>query len=474
MRLATAFLFLGMSLSGDGALAASNRPLAMPVTAIEHVTVVGIGGAATVTDATVTIVGDRIQSVRPSASAHVPRAARRIDARGKFVIPGLWDMHVHIFNNGSHPGTDNHAIYFPLFIAHGVTGVRDMWSDAEDIKALRGWRRSIAAGTMIGPRVVAASPIFDGPPVDHPNSLPIATPAEGRAGVVAAKLAGSDFIKVYDRLPRAAYFAIADEARRQRLPFAGHIPFSIRATEAAEAGQASVEHLTGMEIACSSAEVQLFPKRVGKPRPNALMVASFDDAKCRRVARIFVAKRSWQDPTLVALRPNWRSSPEDSTDPRLRFVPAEERREWAAFHARLLARQDTILRGQVYANYQRIVRSLDVQGVALLAGTDVGNPFIFAGSSLHDELALMVEAGLTPERALAAATINPARFLQREASLGRVAAGKLADLVLLDADPTRDIANVRRIAAVVSNGRYYDRVALDGLIERAARAAATE
>ncbi|MFL6858562.1 MAG: amidohydrolase family protein [Allosphingosinicella sp.] len=464
---------LAALVGGAGAVAARS-PAAGSTTAIEHVSVVGIGGSRPISDATVLVVGQRIAWVGPTARAHLPRSARRIDARGKFLIPGLWDMHVHIFNNGSHPGTDNHARYFPLFIANGVTGVRDMWTDADDVSRLRGWRRAIAVGTMIGPRIVAASPIFDGVPVDQPNSLGVTTPAVGRDGVRAAKAAGSEFIKVYDRLPRDAYFAIADEARRQRLPFAGHIPHSVRATEAASAGQASVEHLTGMLIACSSAEDRLFPK--GEPDDRAsiqLTVASFDEAKCRRVARAFASRGGWHDPTLVVLRARWRLASEDSVDPRLRFASKEERAEWAAIDAAFM-RRDGALLGKVYHSFQGILVALDAEGVGLLAGTDVGNPHVFAGSSVQDELALMVEAGVSPERALAAATVNPARFLHREATLGSVTAGKFADLVLLEGDPLQNIGNVRRIAGVFSNGRYFDRPALDRMMDSAAHAAETE
>lgn len=445
-----------------------------PATAIEHVTIVGIDGARAMGNATVVIAGERIAWVGPSRRARLATAVRRVDGRGKFLIPGLWDMHVHIFNNRSNPGTDNHARYFPLFIANGVTGVRDMWTDAEDIARLRSWRRSIAAGAMIGPRVVAASPILDGVPVDHPNSLGITSAAEGRAAVRAAKVAGSEFIKVYNRLPRVAYYAIADEARRQGMPFAGHIPFSIHAAEAALAGQASAEHLTGMAVACSSQEDRLFPK--GEPDDRAsiqLATTSFDEEKCRRVAKVFASKRAWHDPTLILLRARWRLEDSDSADPRLKFATTEERKAWAGIDTKLRQR-DTLLLGRFYGNFERILRVLDREHVGLLAGTDVGNPHVFAGSSLHDELALMVEAGLSPQRALAAATINPARYLHRESWFGSVSKGKFADLVLLDADPTQDIANVRRIAGVFSNGRYFNRTQLDRLNDSAAQVAAKE
>lgn len=463
-------------LAGLAAIAvpASAVGRATPTVAIEHVSVPGIGGSGSLRDATVVVTGGRIASVGPANRTRLARGTRRVDGRGKFLIPGLWDMHVHIFDHGSQAGRDNHARYFPLFIANGVTGVRDMWSDAQDIARVRGWRQAIAAGSMVGPHIVAASPIFDGVPVTYRGSLPVSTPEEGRAGVGAAKAAGSEFIKVYNRLPRAAYFAIADEAHRQGLPFAGHIPYAIHATEAATAGQASAEHLTGMAVACSSAEDRLFP--LGEPQDRAsfqLMVASFDGPKCRRVARVFASKGAWHDPTLTVLRPSYRLSHADAVDPRLKFASRADREEWAGVDANLM-RRDPVLLGGVYRIYQAILRALDAEGVGLLAGTDVGNPHIFAGSSLHDELALMVEAGLSPERALAAATINPARYLHRKASLGRVERGKLADLVLLDGDPTRDIANVRRIAGVFSNGRDFDRGALDGMIEDAARVAATE
>src|SRR5215212_6277368 len=208
-----------------------------------HVTVIDATGAAAKPDMSVVISGGRILELGRTGRVRLPKDALVVNASGKFLIPGLWDMHVHEWNK---------EIFFPLFIANGVTGVRDMFSPLPPIKQ---WRAEIAAGKTVGPHIVAAGIIVDGPyPFCAPCTIAVTNADEGRKAVLKVKEMGADFIKVYSMLPRDAYFAIADEAKRQGMVFAGHVPEFVSAAEASDAGQKSIEHLSGVLVACSAKE----------------------------------------------------------------------------------------------------------------------------------------------------------------------------------------------------------------------------
>src|SRR3989442_2070552 len=210
-----------------------------------HVTVIDATGAPVKPEMTVVITGDRITEFAPTKTVRVPKDAQVVDATGKFLIPGLWDMHVHWY------GYDK--AYLRLFTANGVTGVRIMWGAPIHFE----WRKEIQEGTLLGPRMVIASTILDGPKPIWPGSIAVANEAEARRSVIKVKREGADFVKVYSLLPRETYFAIADEAKKQGLPFAGHVPFFVSAGEASDAGQRSIEHLTGILAACSAREEEL-------------------------------------------------------------------------------------------------------------------------------------------------------------------------------------------------------------------------
>jgi cytosine/adenosine deaminase-related metal-dependent hydrolase len=212
-------------------------------TAFTYVNIIDVTGGELRRDMTVVITGDRISAIGPSATTSVPADAKVIDATGQFLIPGLWDMHVHWY------GRDT----FTLFIANGVTSVRQMFGNSDLLR----WRDQIAKGSLLGPRMVVASPIIDGPEPIWPNSISVSNEEEGRKAVRRVKEWGADFVKVYALLPRDAYFGIAEEAKQQGITFVGHVPFSVSPGEASDAGQKSIEHLTGILIECSDKESEL-------------------------------------------------------------------------------------------------------------------------------------------------------------------------------------------------------------------------
>jgi imidazolonepropionase-like amidohydrolase len=328
---------------------------------------------------------------------------------------------------------------------------------------------------MVGPRMVIAGPMLDGPKTQFPASIAIATPEDGRRAVAMLAARGVDFIKIQSYVPRDAYFAIAEECRRRGLVFAGHVPDAVRGAEAANAGQKSFEHLIGIFEGSSTAEDALL---AGGKSP-AKFLDTFDAAKEAALTRELAAKQVWQCPTLYWERGQWLVDAIDvSRDPDAPYAPMSWREQsWPRFTQSIIKELDTDplpVRERFVAHELEIVHRLHAAGVPFLAGTDTpAGVDVIPGFSLHKELARFVDAGLTPLQALQTATINPARFLGREADLGTVERGKLADLVLLDKNPLTDIANTRSIAAVVANGRYFSRADLDGILRDVAAAART-
>ncbi|HKV08753.1 MAG TPA: amidohydrolase family protein [Thermoanaerobaculia bacterium] len=462
--------FLALLLLALPVLPSPQPPQTPRPVVITHVTVLDMTGAPAQPDMAVVITGNRITELGRSESVQVPRDAQVVDATGKFLIPGLWDMHVHWL----------HKDYLPLFVANGVTGIRVMWGAPLHHE----WRREIEQGTLRGPRMDIGSSIVDGPVPIWPGSIAVKDGAEGRQLVSRMKQESADFIKVYSRLPREAYFAIADEARKQGIPFAGHVPDAVSALEASEAGQKSVEHFTGVLVACSTREEELRKGReeawaklpAGKTSPDRaslrplsrLTLDTFSPEKANALFARFARNHTWQCPTLVVQRNMaFIQDPAIHNDPRVKYMPPEIVSGWnpaGDFRLNDRTEEDVQLARETYRKLKELIAPMRRAGVEFLAGTDVINPYCFPGFSLHDELALLVEAGLSPMEALQAATLNPARYLGKDKDLGTVEKGKLADLVLLEASPLEDIHNTRKIEAVVFGGKLLPKAELQKML----------
>jgi imidazolonepropionase-like amidohydrolase len=456
---------------------ASQDPTRSGSLVLTHVTVIDATGAAASPDVTVVITGDRINEIGPPDSIRLPKEALVVDATGKYLIPGLWDMHVHWYLKD----------YLPLFIANGVTGIRLMWG----MPIHQAWRNEMAKGRLIGPRLVIASPIIDGPKPIWRGSMAVADSVSARTAVREVKRDGADFVKVYSLLPRNAYLAIADEAKKQGLPFAGHVPHWVSVAEASDAGQKSIEHLTGILSACSDreeqvrkgledaysnlAENQRFPSRARTNPLTRLMVESFNSKKAAALFDRLKRNQTWQCPTITVLRSTaFIDDPKLRSDPRLKYMPAQIRTSWdPATDSRFRQRtaEDFELARVVFKKNLELIGMMRRAGVEFIAGTDTLNPYCFPGFSLHNELDLLVQAGLTPMEALQAATFNPARFLGKEKELGTVERGKIADLVLLEANPLQDINNTKRINAVVMGGRLITKAELGEMLAKIEAAA---
>ena len=409
--------------------------------AITRVSVVDVADGRILPNSTVTITSDTIANV--AADGAPPDGAQVVDGQGKFLIPGLWDMHAHVQVNAK--------AWLPLYVANGVTGIRDMGADLDFILDLR---EATASGRVLGPRIIAAGPILDDAPGDWPFRIRVRNPDEGRAAVQLLKRRGIDLIKVHNFTPRDVFFAIVEEAQLQRIPVAGHVPLKVTIPEGVDAGMVTIEHMSeGGRVwkACSGGD---------QYRPDA----------CRPFFQMLARRRVWQTPTLVALSELAVIGTPASAVSRDQLAYANK--AFLDMHAGnqsfFIKQPEVVDIMKNLAEVAKVVtRDMAAAGVGILTGCDA----MIAGFCAHDELALMVAGGTTPHAALQTATINPARYLGREMTLGTIAVGKSADLVLLDGNPLEDIANVRRIRAVVTAGRFLDRSALDRLLIQAKAAA---
>ncbi|MFI9502963.1 amidohydrolase family protein [Nocardia sp. NPDC052566] len=468
--------FTGVPLAGGGTAAAEPGEPA-PVTVLSGATVIDGTGAPPLSGATVVLAGDRILAVGRFPDLPVPPPIRRIELAGKFIIPGLWDMHTH--------QAPAEQIFPPLYIAYGVTGIREMWGFAQTHEV----RRKADRGELIGPRMVIAGSIIDGPPAKWPGSAVVSTEAEARAEVRRSRSDGADFVKVYSMLTRETFAAIADEASKLGLPFAGHVPHRIPVGEAVGLGQHTVEHLYGMQLSTSARAPELyaeiatmsmdpadpagFPAR--RDRLEAEAAATYDPARAAALFDQMIRRGSWQSPTLSVLRrlvTGFVVGPDDpASREMLRYMPKWMSQFWQLSVDPLSAEQQETRRQNFDARL-RLIAAMEAAGVGIVAGTDAGNPFVFPGYSLHEELELLVRAGLSPLRALQAATRDAARCVGLEHVSGTVEVGKQADLVVLDANPLDAIGNTRRIHAVITRGRYLspqDRARILSDVETAAQ-----
>jgi hypothetical protein len=412
-----------------------------PTLALTGVNIVDVVDGRIALNTTVTIRDRTISSVTQGGPP--PKGARVVNAQGQFLMPGLWDMHAHI--------QGNEKAWLPLYIANGVTGIRDMGADLDFIVEVKD---ATASGRTLGPRVVAAGPILDDAPGDWPFRIRVRNPDEGRAAVQLLKRRGVDLIKVHNFTPREVFFAMVEEARRQQLPVAGHVPLKVTIPEGVDAGMVSIEHMSEsgrVWKACSGGD---------RYRPDA----------CRPFFEMLARRRVWQTPTLVAQTELAVIGTPASSIAREQLAYANQR--FLEMHAKnqsfFVKRPEIVGIFKDLAEVAKVVtRDMAAAGVGILAGCDA----TIAGFCVHDELTTMVRAGMTPLAALQTATMNPARYLGRETTLGSVASGRSADLVLLDANPLDDITNVRRIRAVITAGRFLDRSALDQLLVQARAAA---
>lgn len=453
-----------------------------------NVTVINVKSGRQQRNMTIIVRGDRIAEVGRSDRMSTPENARIIDARGKFLIPGLWDMHIHAWDP---------SVFYPVLLANGVTGIRDMGGDA---KSLSAFRQQIETGKRLGPRLFFGGQILDGL---RRETLPflfsyVGSADEARSAVRQLKDNGADFIKVYNALAPDVYNALVEEAKVKNLPVAGHVPISVGERAASLAGQRSIEHLAGIAIACSANEEQLTRQaqelltemrqvddaRTKESGDKAKQLQTktyeisnrlyeltdnqafdtFDRSKCTKLYELFRRQNTWQVPTLAVIGGNsWKADKAQMEAERIRYFPEFIRGMILQNNEKLSPQQVTLEKKRLQTKLQ-IVRAMHLARVPLLAGSDAPNGDVYPGFSLQDELELLVQAGLSPLAALQTATINPALFFNKQDEFGTIESGKLADLVLLDADPLDNIRNTQRVNAVMANGKLFRRAELDKML----------
>ena len=456
---------------------------------LDHVIVVDVRTGELVRDRAVVMADGKILEIARAGAVRVSGAGRLIEGNGRFVVPGFNDMHAHNLN------TDSPETSLPLMLANGVTGFRQM-AGSPELLANR------AAGKAL---LTPDSPALLAMPGTILAGAAFADSAAAVAEIGRQKEQGADFIKVID-VPPATFFAAEDAARDSGLPISGHLPLAVDAREAIRRGMSSIEHLgpgISLLLDCSREETAIRsmiaaippgsgggsnfnaePEQVRRMLANPLLLTppqgfalmrrvlgSYDDDKCHAFAAEVAASSTWMVPTLARLEAmELGNTPALKENPDLRYVPRASRALWRdvgnEFDAKLTADQRKLL-AELFEAQLRLTGLFDKAGVKMLTGTDFGGQWIVPGFSLHHEFDLLAQAGVSPLRVLQMTTLDPARFLRREKTMGTVERGRNADLVLLDADPTKDVANLHRVSAVVRAGRYLSRVDLDAIESRA-------
>jgi imidazolonepropionase-like amidohydrolase len=438
-----------MSLRGISALAAlciaiTSSSAAQQSTALIGITVIDATDPSPRPHQTVLVVGNRIAAVGPVDSVTIPANARLIDGAGKFVIPGLWDMHVHtVFPGGRQ--------VLPLYLANGVTSVRDLAGDWTQILA---WRAEIANGALVGPRIMASGPYLEGGdvPIVHFSTK---TPDEARAAIDTLLAMGVDVIKLHGQLSRETYLAAALYAKRLGLRVAGHVPTSVGVMDASDAGVGSIEHALQIPVSCTPAESTALVPRF----PVQRVVGRCSSQDMAPLFAHLVRNNTWVVPTLVAAYEvaHWPKT-DLPGDAFADYLPDTLRTYVASIFPMLpdIPSDADVVGMQLFAKRLTLVSELHRAGVGVLPGTDAPLRNSPPGFGLHEELRLMVQGGMRTFDVLRAATLEPARYFGMLDSLGTVAPGKVADLVVLSASPLENIENTRKIDLVLSNGRIHE------------------
>lgn len=451
-----AFLCAATLLSVVCSIGAHAQASSGNVSAFVDVAVVPMDSARVLRNQTVLVRDGRILEIGPSQAVRVPQKALRIEGRGLFLLPGLADMHVHLMEPEA---------YLPLFLANGVTTVRNM-AGGPKMSALRD---RVASGALIGPTIYTAGPILDGSPPVWEGSDVVITPEQAQSAVEKQKHAGYDFLKVYDNLLPAAYDAILQAAAQRHIAVAGHVPPHVGLQRVLDAHQRSIEHLTGYfewlqndrSPSQHSNEDEAFPHPAHLLAKRQTLVNWLDESRIPRIAEATAKAGTWNVPTLVA----WRNmKPRAELDeawgrPAMRYATPLLREWWNS---------DNGYSSEDWANKRRgdgvrlkLTQTLHQAGARLLVGTDTPHPFVMPGFSVHEELSNFVDAGLSPYEALKAATADAAEFIGAAGEFGVVKSGARADLILVEGNPLEDVKNASRIAGVMVRGQWMPREALE-------------
>lgn len=398
-------------------------------------------------------------------------ASQTIDATGKYVIPGLWDMHVH-FRGGDELIGENKNL-LPLFVANGITGVREAGGDmtTEIFK----WRAEMENGSLIGPMIYTSGPKLDGPRATWAGSIPVMTKEDAVIAIDSLEQMNVDFIKLYDsRVTREAYIWILEEAERRGIRTSGHMPFTVMLEEAVTAGLGSVEHLYYILKGSSSEEQEVTDDNINRKASfwgsMTTLMDTYSEEQAQKAFKMLVDNDTYVTPTMhIGNTLSYLDRDDHSNDEYLNYIGEGiiETYQGRIRSAARASEEFIAMRHRLNTAFKNLVPKMSAAGVSLLAGSDSGasNSYTYQGISLHQELAALVDAGLSPLEALKAATINGAKFLRVEDFYGTLAVGKSGDVLVLDANPLEDITNTQKINTLVMKSKTYSSADLKAMLE---------
>jgi imidazolonepropionase-like amidohydrolase len=424
----------------------------------------------------IAISGNTISAVDEVSEVNHYKTDRYIDAKNHYIIPGLWDMHIHF--RGGDSLTEANKKFLPLFLAYGVTTVRECGGDITPTVLM--WKKQIQQGELVGPKIFTSGPKIDGPKAVWAGSLEVETASQVSRALDSLQKLNVDFVKVYDsKISREAYLELITQVHQRGMKITGHMPFTVKLTEGVDRGMDGSEHMFNVYKACSSIEdslTALIQQREHTDKPISFYAAvpyfydSYDENKARELFKYLALKKFSITPTLyvvqndiVDLKYN-----DHSTDSLLSYIDPKIQ---ATYQMRLNgAKKQTdemnLAMKRFMLKTNSMVPQMYAAGVNILAGSDCGafNSFMYPGESLHEELKLMVTSGLTPSQALQTATINGAKFMGVANFYGSIQKGKSSDIVFLDANPLTDIQAIDQIDMVFSNGRLFTKSDLNNLL----------
>ncbi|MFK7814249.1 MAG: amidohydrolase family protein [Maribacter sp.] len=458
--------------------------LFLDATCIENVNVIHPENGL-IENQTVIIQGEKILKVISSKDIQLSAENKIIDGTGKYLMPGLWDAHIHFaYMEELAPSM------FDLFLGYGITSVRDTGGKVDFVKM---WKDKALANPENAPRVMMAGPLLDGIPNVYDGSTPQRPPLSVGLPTVDAAIKkvneleslGVDLLKAYEMLTPEQFGVITKMAKEKGLKVTGHVPLSMDVISASNAGLSSMEHMRNLELSCASNSDELWQQRlqlleaekdsaggVLRSKIHALQretaVKNYDDEKANEVLAVLAKNETWQIPTLAlgTFLSNRHFNNQDWKES-ITYLPEEIEQKWKENAESIEKMPITPFRKQ-YSDWSiNMVKKIHETKIEIMAGTDCPIALLTPGQSLHEELVVLVKAGLTPLEAIKTATVNPAKYFNLENELGLVQEGMWADLILLDANPLKDISNTQSINAVVKNGKYFDKSELNAILKRA-------
>ncbi|MDB4292386.1 amidohydrolase family protein, partial [Maribacter sp.] len=443
---------------------------------LQNVHIIDVRNGQLLSDRAILVSDGKIQSILPTKELDPTAFSKVIDAKGGYVIPGLWDMHAHLRANNLPPELITDWM-MPLFIANGVTGVREMTSSCERedqgpvcLDQMRAWQKEIDLGTLDGPRLLSLSSFQLNSPREQDY-----TKKEIQQMVATFDAQEINLIKVYTDLSPKAYHNVMQEAKKYTIPVGGHIPLRMTISEASAKGLRSLEHARDFLFDCFPGSKAFRKSARSQDPPIATMhemVNHFDAEKCQRIFQVMLKNETWYVPTHLTRRMEaFADKAAFLNDDRNQYIPKMLLHSWKNDAERVVAKDTSAYGRAAYMKFYRkgleITGKAHKAGVRILVGTDGGDSFVHPGFSVHNELGELVKAGLTPLEALQAATLHSAEFLHLQKSFGSITVGKNADFIVLENNPLVAIENTKTMQAVIYRGDYFTRDQLNALLDKA-------